>query len=71
MSDLGSHEVPIPCPGCGHENRKSLRWLEDNDTLTCEGCGANITIQKEKPGALDEIESSITQLRDTLKKFGR
>ena len=69
--DIGSHEVPVPCPGCGQENRKSLRWLKDNDTIICERCGARITLNKQGPEALDEIESSLANIRNMLKGFGR
>jgi hypothetical protein len=27
---LDDHKVDIACPKCGHENRKSVRWLRDN-----------------------------------------
>jgi hypothetical protein len=36
--------VPIPCPGCGHVNNKSVGWLKSIDDFVCAGC-RKVTIE--------------------------
>ena len=39
-------DVHMNCPACGKAMVKKLRWLEQNPTFKCEGCGK----QHEKYG---------------------
>ncbi|HSN18115.1 MAG TPA: hypothetical protein VLV87_07880 [Gammaproteobacteria bacterium] len=39
-------DVHMNCPTCGKAMTKKLRWLEQNPTFKCEGCGK----QHEKYG---------------------
>jgi uncharacterized Zn finger protein len=66
-------DVQMSCPGCGKAMTKKLRWLEQNPTFKCEGCGK----QHEKYGdqllrvrhelnLLDEAEKASKQFKINL-----
>lgn len=46
MFDDG-HLLPVPCPKCGHKSLKSVGWLKNNDSFTCEGCGLVIQFERD------------------------
>jgi ribosomal protein S27E len=71
-SPLDSSAVDVPCPGCGHKNRKTVGWLKTHDQMTCGGCGK--VVQLESSGfrkGMREVDASLKKLTDTFKKLGR
>ena len=41
-------ELPLRCPGCGHETPTRLGDLKDNPQILCAGCGATIRVDAEE-----------------------
>jgi peptide subunit release factor 1 (eRF1) len=42
-----SDDLPLACPKCHAETRKSLRWVQENTFFTCASCGAAVLIDKD------------------------
>ena len=65
MSDkLEEIEIPVPCPGCGNNNLKSVRWLKAHCELAC--CVCDETIKLDDHGFRDAVldaEKSIARIR--------
>jgi transcription elongation factor Elf1 len=69
---LDGAEIGIPCPGCGHNTKKSIGWLKTQNQLTCGGCGKVIELESSNfRQGMREVDASIKKLTDTFKKFGR
>ncbi len=41
-------KIAIPCPDCGTETEKTVRWLRRYQTMKCQNCGAVIVLQVEE-----------------------
>ncbi len=68
---LDQQEIDIPCPQCGHESSKSVRWLQANERFTC-ACGAVIVLEHEQFRAgIKQAEKSLNELGETLAKLGK
>ena len=64
-------EIPIKCPKCQTEIKKSLGWLKANNELVCS-CGARILLDKDQfTGPMQEIDQSLESLDKALKNFGK
>jgi hypothetical protein len=64
-SKLDEIEIPVPCPGCGNNNLKSILWLKAHHRLACRVC--DVTIQLDDHGFRDAIldaEKSIARIRN-------
>jgi uncharacterized protein YbaR (Trm112 family) len=47
MTLVGREQFILACPECGRKHSGSMRWLQSNDALVCEGCGAKTPVQKD------------------------
>lgn len=72
MSDFFDEvEIDIPCENCGHETKKSIAWIKQNSHLICD-CGTQINISKDQfIEGINEAESMINDLENSLKKLGQ
>ncbi len=59
--------LDIPCPDCGKNAEKSVRWLKANKKLTCSGCGQTIDLQSDQ--FRREIAKAEKSIADFMKKF--
>lgn len=65
-------EIDVPCPKCGHKNRKALGWLRDHTQIICAGCGVEITLENEKlRSGLDQADKAMEEVRRTIRDFGK
>jgi ribosomal protein S27E len=59
-------ELPIPCPGCGHESKVKARDAAPGTTITCQGCGATIELagddMRQAPRAMDEFVNAFKRI---------
>jgi hypothetical protein len=63
-SELEDIEIPVPCPGCGNNTLKSLKWLKANDDLTCSICSETVHLDDHGfRDALRDAEKSVARLR--------
>ena len=61
----------IPCPECGHKNRKTLGWLKTHKQFTCAGCG-NVTIETGSfREGMRKVDAAIGKLDKRLNKTFR
>lgn len=51
--DLEEIEIPVPCPECGNNTLKSVRWLKAHCKLACGAC--NEAIQLDDRGFRDAV----------------
>ncbi len=58
------------CPKCGHLTKKSLRWLETNDSFVCEGCGATGTLTATAKQKARSLATSVREIEQVAKNFG-
>lgn len=58
--------IPIKCPGCGRETKKSIQELERSRVVHCT-CGAEITVG----GDLSKISGSLGKLDDAFARLGK
>lgn len=62
-------DIDVPCPGCGHENRKTMRWLRDNTQMTCGGCGQPVILENQQLRRdMDDLDQSFGELRRAIEK---
>ena len=70
-NELDKGIVDIPCPGCGHKNRKTVRWLKSHKQFTCAGCG-KVEIETSALGkGLRDADAEIAKLTKSFEKLGR
>lgn len=68
---LENMEIDLTCPGCGHQIKKSLGWLDSNSKLTCV-CGADITLKKDESfrkftREVEGLDREIKKLNQTIR----
>ena len=61
--------IVIPCPQCGIQIVKSLKWLDEHDALTCHLCATVIPVDEEGLSGLGEIARTLGRLKSTLRHF--
>jgi len=67
---LDDQSVDIPCPNCGHDNRRKIRWLKANKILICAACRERIHLEskqflrsvKDAEKAVDDFARGIKRL---------
>src|ERR1700730_826043 len=37
----------FPCPQCAHKTKKTIAWIKANNSLSCEGCGGVIHLNRD------------------------
>ena len=47
MTVVGREQFTLECSKCGRSHSGSMSWLQSNDVLVCEGCGAKTPIDKD------------------------
>jgi hypothetical protein len=47
MTVVGREQFTLECPKCGRSHSGSMSWLQSNDVLVCEGCGAKTPVDKD------------------------
>ncbi len=71
-SILDSAEIGVPCPGCGHETKKSVGWLRSHDELVCSGCGETIRLDDEGFRAgLDSADKAMGDFKRNLARLNK
>lgn len=65
MADvLEEIEIPVPCPACGNNNLRSVRWLRAGRPLACGSCGETINLDSRGiRDAIRDAEKSIARIR--------
>jgi len=58
--------IGFPCPQCAHKTKKAIAWIKANDTLSCEGCGDVILLERDFLRGLHEDDKSIAHLKRVL-----
>jgi hypothetical protein len=66
--ELDSGRVDLACPGCGHKNRKTVRWLKTHNEFICAGCGKVAIETSSFKKGFREVDAEIDSLTKTLKK---
>lgn len=68
---LDSHEIELPCGGCGRKTKKAIGWINSHQQFTCP-CGAvtRLNTDKFKPG-IAKANAAFKKLEDTIKSIGR
>lgn len=62
------HEVGVPCPNCGTENKTTLKQVQRGERITCRGCGKHIKLEatgddmRSVAKAMDDLERSLKRL---------
>lgn len=65
-------ELPIPCPKCGHQTKKSIAWIKANDKFVCAGCGSTVNVQAEQLLAgLKQLDETIDDLRRKIRDINK
>ena len=69
MRSFDDVEINPACPKCGHDHRKTVRWLREERTFDCFMCGTRISIE-DAPirSALRNIEQVSQELDRMLEQ---
>ena len=63
-NQLEEIEIPVPCPGCGSNTLKSIRWLKGHQKLACRACAQPINLDDHGfRAAILDAERSIARIR--------
>ncbi len=71
MFDVGGLTATITCPECSFTNTIRLKQVELEQQIICEGCLKSIQLRdadKSSSRAIDDIESALRDLDDTLER---
>lgn len=69
--ELDRETIDIPCPECGHKNRKSVGWLKSHKQFTCAGC-RKVTIETSNFGKeMRKVDTALSDLTKRLNKTFR
>jgi hypothetical protein len=64
-------EIAIPCKSCGHETKKSVRWMKANRQFTCR-CGTVINLHTDELlREIAKVEAEIAKLNRTVKSLNK
>ena len=55
---LMSQEITVQCPGCGADNRVTLRQCEQGARITCSGCAEQVKLNLSG-GSIGDLASNI------------
>ena len=61
--------LSIPCPQCGQQVQKSLRWIKNNNQITCAGCGVAFALDPQP--LLTGIKAANKALKQLLPRGGK
>jgi hypothetical protein len=56
----------FPCPQCAHKTKKTIAWIKANNSLSCEGCGGVIHLNRDFLKVPREDDKSIEHLKRAL-----
>ena len=66
---LDKHALDIPCPSCGHKTPKTIGWVKANDHFPCDGCGREITLDRDQFVAdIKKAEKALAGFRRKISK---
>jgi len=74
MFDLSQEKIDFDCPGCGRNNRVTLKQVANQATITCVGCREQIHLKDNGGSAKKTINSTnkaFRELDSAIKKLGR
>jgi hypothetical protein len=54
------------CRQCAHKTKKTIAWVKANDTLSCEGCGCVIPLERDFLGGFHDDDKSIDHIKRML-----
>lgn len=68
-------EIEIACPGCGHKQKKTVRWLSNEKSFTCPGCRERVTLDNDElrrdmrkvDKAADDLKRQIARLNKSFR----
>ena len=64
--------IDLPCPGCGHKNRKTVGWLRTHSRMTCGGCGREVTLQSSNfRQGMRKVDAELDRFRRSVARLGR
>lgn len=70
-NELDSGAFDIPCPECGHKNRKTVGWLKTHKQFVCAGC-RKVTIKTgDFQKGMREVEAEFAKLKKSTDKTFR
>ena len=71
-SILDGSPIDLPCPGCGHKNRKTVGWIKLHSRMTCAGCGRDVILDSSDfRRGMRNVDTQLDKLSKTFRKLGR
>ena len=62
----------LPCPACGHLEKKQIDWIRCNSSYRCIACGSNVEIDsKELLAPFAQLEVLIDELKRDIENIGK
>jgi DNA-directed RNA polymerase subunit RPC12/RpoP len=70
---VDSWEIPLECPKCKTKLKVSLRQIEREETIQCNGCGTKIDLKDQNKSVLkgtENAQQALDDLERALRRIG-
>jgi transposase-like protein len=72
MARLDFQTAALVCPRCDHKNIKTIGWIKANSLVHCDGCGNNISLQRDNLlPELEEAEEALERFLDDVRQIAK
>ena len=68
-SRYDQYELPLTCPRCGHETKKTIGWMKRHRQFACQ-CGV-IFDSEELVRGFEKVGRSIDQFKRNIRRKNR